>query len=237
MFSWLLTECGRCPTTTTTAKCCWMSTGKLTVVSLGAQQRERETLPFRHPLSENGLMVTHDPNVTTIYDNFQRSVRLYGNSNEFSVSFLMCVDLVGDKEFLGVRKVDERSGQAGPYQFETYAQVAQRIVTIAAALRSSLNIEERACVGLYSVNRPEWVIAEHACYANNFVTVPLYDTLGEESIIHICSQTDLEVVFASADKVWCKTNVGIFKCFRCVDWNFAPFKGAGCELGHYYLDG
>jgi long-chain acyl-CoA synthetase len=99
-----------------------------------------------------------------------------------------------------VRKVDEGTGQAGPFQFETYAQVAERVVKIAAALKS-LNIEEKACIGLYSVNRPEWVIAEHACYANNFVTVPLYDTLGEESIVHIFSQTDTEVVFASADKV------------------------------------
>jgi long-subunit acyl-CoA synthetase (AMP-forming) len=45
------------------------------------------------------------------------------------------------------------------------------------------------------------VIAEQACYANNMITVPIYDTLGDESMIHIFSQTDMEIAFASADKV------------------------------------
>lgn len=88
----------------------------------------------------------------------------------------------------------------GPFQFESYARVAERVLNMAAVMKS-LNFKEKACIGLYSVNRPEWVIAEHACYANNFITVPLYDTLGDESIIHIFSQTDMEIVFASADKV------------------------------------
>ena len=33
-------------------------------------------------------------------------------------------------------------------------------------------------VGLYAMNRPEWIISEYACYAQNLCTVPLYDTLG-----------------------------------------------------------
>jgi hypothetical protein len=55
-----------------------MPIAKLTVTSPGAQVREGETLPFRHPMAENGLLVTHDPSVATVYDNFHRSVRLFG---------------------------------------------------------------------------------------------------------------------------------------------------------------
>ena len=35
-----------------------------------------------------------------------------------------------------------------------------------------------ACIGLYFINRPEWVIVDHACSAYSYVSVPLYDTLG-----------------------------------------------------------
>lgn len=33
-------------------------------------------------------------------------------------------------------------------------------------------------VGLYLINRPEWVLTDLASLAYGFVTVPLYDTLG-----------------------------------------------------------
>ena len=35
-----------------------------------------------------------------------------------------------------------------------------------------------ACIGLYFINRPEWIIVDHACSAYSYVSVPLYDTLG-----------------------------------------------------------
>ena len=35
-----------------------------------------------------------------------------------------------------------------------------------------------ACIGLYFINRPEWMIVDHACAAYSYVSVPLYDTLG-----------------------------------------------------------
>ena len=42
-------------------------------------------------------------------------------------------------------------------------------------------MEQGACVGLYFVNRPEWLAVDHACAAYSFISVPLYDTLGTSS--------------------------------------------------------
>jgi hypothetical protein len=50
----------------------------LTINSSGEDAKEGETIPVRHPLAANGLILTHDPSVTTIYENFHHSVRLYG---------------------------------------------------------------------------------------------------------------------------------------------------------------
>lgn len=38
--------------------------------------------------------------------------------------------------------------------------------------------KQGSCVGLYMSNRAEWVVAELACCAYSYVSVPLYDTLG-----------------------------------------------------------
>lgn len=39
-------------------------------------------------------------------------------------------------------------------------------------------LEQGACVGLYFINRPEWLVVDHACSSYSYVSVPLYDTLG-----------------------------------------------------------
>lgn len=49
-------------------------------------------------------------------------------------------------------------------------------------------------LALYSRNRPEWIIAEQAAFAHSTVTVPLYDTLGPETIEFVVKQTLLSTV-------------------------------------------
>lgn len=40
-----------------------------------------------------------------------------------------------------------------------------------------------SCIGLYMINRAEWVISELACAAYSYVSVPLYDTLGKLQLL------------------------------------------------------
>ncbi|PVD37365.1 hypothetical protein C0Q70_04364 [Pomacea canaliculata] len=49
-------------------------------------------------------------------------------------------------------------------------------------------------VGVYSQNRPEYVIADLALWSFSMVGVPLYDTLGPEACNHIINQADISVV-------------------------------------------
>lgn len=53
-----------------------------------------------------------------------------------------------------------------------YCSFAKNIYLIAFLL------PQGSCVGLYFVNRTEWLVVDHACSAYSFVSVPLYDTLG-----------------------------------------------------------
>jgi len=56
-------------------------------------------------------------------------------------------------------------------------------------------------LGIYSINRPEWMITHHAADAHSLCLVPLYDTLGPEAVQFIINQADLRVVCCSGDKV------------------------------------
>jgi len=56
-------------------------------------------------------------------------------------------------------------------------------------------------MGIFSRNRPEWVIAEQAANAYSMVVVPLYDTLGQEAIEHILNEAQLKIMFCGNDKI------------------------------------
>lgn len=138
----------------------------------------------RHPLAANDFITHYSPRVQTLYDVFWETVREHPL-----------------RPFLGTR------GPSGDYAFETYAEVAERVRRVASGLAALLSDksqpedEKPKMVGLFSKNRPEWIVAEQACFARNLVTVPLYDTLEKEAVEYVCRQTNMQVAFCSADKV------------------------------------
>lgn len=122
-----------------------------------------------------------EANIRTMHDNLEYAVSAYA-----------------DEPFLGTRVRPD--GSVGKYEWETYAQVAERRTAVGAGLVQH-GQARGARVGLYMQNRAEWVIAEHACNSFGFVSVPLYDTLGPESVQYIMTHADISAVFCTADKL------------------------------------
>ena len=135
----------------------------------------------RRNRKEGKDLLSHPAGITSLHDNFLKGCRTSG-----------------DRPLFGTRTIV--NGVAGEYQFETYNQVYDKVMMIASGLKD-MGITELANIGLYSVNRAEWVIAEHACYAGNWVTVPLYDTLGDEALQYIINLTEMQAIFCSADRI------------------------------------
>ncbi|RXM97514.1 Long-chain-fatty-acid--CoA ligase 5 [Acipenser ruthenus] len=61
-------------------------------------------------------------------------------------------------------------------------------------LHRGLKASPEQLVGIFAQNRPEWIIAEYACYTYSMVVVPLYDTLGPEALVFIINKADLSTV-------------------------------------------
>ena len=115
--------------------------------------------------------------VTTLYDSFQRGLRL-SHGQPFTATRLL--------------------GQ--PFVFRTYGEIAERINNFGSGLiNRGFNSGQGTFIGIASKNCPEWVIVEQSCNAYSQVLVPLYDTLGPEAIEHIVTQAGTEVVVLSAD--------------------------------------
>lgn len=96
----------------------------------------------------------------------------------------------------------------GKYKWKTYAEVYEMAKFLA---RSLINYDlcpkikseegEFRLLGLYSKNREEWCITDMACVISNVVSVPLYDTLGDNSVSFIVAQTEVTTIVLGKDKI------------------------------------
>lgn len=96
----------------------------------------------------------------------------------------------------------------GQYVWKTYREISDLAKNFGSGL-AALNLcpaekhdkYKLAFLGLYSKNREEWCIADFSCVLYNIVSVPFYDTLGEDSIKLILEQTRMKTLLLSKDKV------------------------------------
>ncbi|KFV00558.1 Long-chain-fatty-acid--CoA ligase 1 [Pterocles gutturalis] len=134
----------------------------------GGEHARRSSL-----LNSDELLIYYYDDVRTVYDLFQRGVQVSNNG-----------------PCLGVRKPNE------PYEWISYKEVSDRAECVGSALlHRGFKPSHVQYIGIFSQNRPEWVIIEQGCYAFSMVVVPLYDTLGNEAITYIVNKADLSLVF------------------------------------------
>ncbi|KAK9992574.1 hypothetical protein SO802_027559 [Lithocarpus litseifolius] len=118
----------------------------------------------------------HDhPEIGTLHDNFVHAVETFQ-----------------DYKYLGTRiRVD---GTVGEYKWMTYGEAATARSEIGSGLIYH-GIPKGSCIGLYFINRPEWLIVDHACSAYSSISVPLYDTLGPDAVKFIVNHASVQVIF------------------------------------------
>ncbi|XP_005094742.1 long-chain-fatty-acid--CoA ligase 1 isoform X2 [Aplysia californica] len=122
---------------------------------------------------DNKLLTHYFEGVNTVHDCFQRGVQL-----------------AGDKPFLGWKPTPDT-----PFKWMTYNEVNARAKAFGDGLiKLGLPAENDTRVGIYSQNRPEYVIADQGFLYHSMTPVPLYDTLGVEACNFIVNQADLHVI-------------------------------------------
>ncbi|XP_071107341.1 long-chain-fatty-acid--CoA ligase 1-like [Haliotis cracherodii] len=88
-----------------------------------------------------------------------------------------------------------RTGPNKEYEFLTYQQVYDKTREFGSGLiQLGLKPHPDTFIGIYSINRIEWVVTEQACNAYSMVTVALYDTLGPKACQYIVNHMELTTV-------------------------------------------
>ncbi|KAK6929991.1 AMP-dependent synthetase/ligase, partial [Dillenia turbinata] len=129
-----------------------------------------------------------NPEISTLHDNFSRSVETYR-----------------DYKYLGTRVQDD--GTVGEYKWMTFREAGAARSAIGSGLVCH-GVPKGATIGLYFINRPEWLIADHACSAYSYISVPLYDTLGPDAVKYIVNHAAVQAIFCVHQTL----NVLVFVC-------------------------
>ncbi|XP_047466026.1 long-chain-fatty-acid--CoA ligase 5 isoform X2 [Mugil cephalus] len=143
--------------------------------TLGVKDGARKTALLE---DNNNLMSYFYSDAKTLYEVFQRGLRVSGNG-----------------PCLGYRKPGR------PYQWLKYKQVSDRAEHLGSALlHKGLKPNSETFIGIFAQNRPEWIIGELACYTYSMVAVPLYDTLGPEALVFIIDRAEISTVLCDNQK-------------------------------------
>ncbi|KAL5566075.1 hypothetical protein UlMin_029239 [Ulmus minor] len=128
----------------------------------------------RSPLNLVSRFDDH-PEIGTLHDNFVHAVESFK-----------------DYKYLGSRvRLD---GTVGNYKWMTYGEAGNARQAVGSGLLLN-GLPRGACVGLYFINRPEWLILDHSCAAYSFISVPLYDTLGPDAVKYVVNHSELQAIF------------------------------------------
>ncbi|XP_071503714.1 long-chain-fatty-acid--CoA ligase 5-like [Diadema antillarum] len=119
--------------------------------------------------------------VTTLYEGFLRGERV---SN--------------DGPCLGWR-----TSPTSEYTWMSYSEVRKQAEYFGSGLLArGFEPSNDTRIGIFSQNRPEWIVTDLGCMTYSMVTVPLYSTLGREGYEYIVNLTNITLmVVDSMDKV------------------------------------
>ena len=65
----------------------------------------------------------------------------------------------------------------------------------------SLGLAEKSNIGIFAINRSEWVICHLSNWNSSYRTVALYDTLGAQAVQYIVWHAELSAIYVEKDKL------------------------------------
>uniref|UniRef100_UPI00398F4131 long-chain-fatty-acid--CoA ligase 1-like isoform X2 n=1 Tax=Pristiophorus japonicus TaxID=55135 RepID=UPI00398F4131 len=181
------------PSNKTKARSCRCWKPELERENAGSTQQSGERARRSVLLNNDEVMTFYYQDVKTLNDVFERGLIVSDNG-----------------PCLGFRNPNQ------PYQWLSYQEVKDRAEYVGSGiLNQGYKPGNDRCIGIFSQNRPEWVIIEQACYSYSMVLVPLYDTLGAEAISYIINKADISVIF-------CDTTVKVEAVLQGVENGTTP---------------
>jgi len=166
----------------------------------GAEKKEGEGIPRRHPSSINGLRSRLEPDIATTYDIVKRGAAKFGDAQCLGSRTL----IKQHEEVKKLKKVVDGVEREVPktwiyyelsgYKFLSFKEYLERVNTIGAGLKA-LGLEKGEKVQIFAATSANWLGMSHGCASQSLPIVTAYDSLGQSGLTHSLVQTEAKAIF------------------------------------------
>ncbi|KAJ1722877.1 medium-chain fatty acid-CoA ligase faa2 [Coemansia erecta] len=147
---------------------------------------------YRHPDYKDGTLNGKFADLTTLYEVFKAQVKNYPKEKFLgSRIFYPETNTFGGYEWLTTTDVDEMIGDYGSGLDQIFAKHAPDMNETTG----------QQPLGIFSINRPEWVLTELTAFRSRRYSVGISDFTGVESSEFFISHSELKVIVCSMDKI------------------------------------
>ncbi|KAI8819483.1 uncharacterized protein EV422DRAFT_497889 [Fimicolochytrium jonesii] len=148
---------------------------------------------FRNALSPEQLVFDY-PKIKTVYDLVENAIRTTPKNRCLGHRHVIGRDKTGAAVWSGYEWQDWKTVGERRLNFGAGCQYLYTEVVGGDAL-TKYNL------GIYSINRPEWLIADWGADAYSNASVALYDTLGPEASQYILHHSEIPICVTTEDKI------------------------------------
>ncbi|EAU34876.1 conserved hypothetical protein [Aspergillus terreus NIH2624] len=196
-----------------------------TVEVPGCEPVPGETIPRRLPQAKDGLILKPSEDVSTTYENFRRSARVFGNAKAVGSRRLIKTHVEKKK----VKKIVDGQEQEvekqwtyyemSGYEYKSFVEYEQLALQLGAGLRK-LGLEKDQRIHVYGATSANWLAMSHGAASQSMPIVTAYDTLGEAGLKHSIVQTSSIAMFCDPNLISSVKNVlGDAKSIQYVIYN------------------
>ncbi|KAG0016500.1 long-chain fatty acid-CoA ligase [Entomortierella chlamydospora] len=185
---------------------------KCLTVEVGPNDVQGETRIRRSATSPDELVSAPSDDIKTLYDVIQHSARVRPNLNALGRRKLIKM-VEEEKEItkiVGGEPVKEKKTwryfKLSGYNWMTYKDTKIVVDNIGAGLRS-LGVQPKDKITVFGATSANWILFAHGSFSQSCTIVTVYDTLGEEGLLHSMNEAEVATAYTNADLLNTMKNV------------------------------
>ncbi|ODH28871.1 hypothetical protein ACO22_03860 [Paracoccidioides brasiliensis] len=166
----------------------------------GAEKVEGESIPRRHPAAKDGLLTKPRPEISTLYENLQWSVKQYGNAKAVGSRRIVNTHVENKKVKKMVDGVEQEVDKAwtyfelSGYTYLSFIEYEKLVLELGAGFRK-LGLEKNSKIHLFAATSVHWLATAHGATSQSMTIVTAYDSLGEDGLKNSLTQTHSTAIF------------------------------------------
>ncbi|KAK3806299.1 MAG: hypothetical protein J3Q66DRAFT_392932 [Benniella sp.] len=185
---------------------------KTLTIEVGPTDIQGQTRVRRSALSPNDLVSKPSDDVKTLYDVIQHSAKVRPNLN--AVGYRKTVKVIEEeKEITRIvngettkEKKTWKYFQLSGYQWLTYKDTKLVIDSIGSGLRH-FGVQPKDKITVFGSTSANWLLVAHGAFTQSMTIVTVYDTLGEDGLLHSMNEAEVGTAYTNADLLNTMKNV------------------------------